>query len=179
MQTMAPNLAKPKRGKTTQIGRCYKDILEHCPNSIVKFGGTACKLGQILHFWTFLVVKSLRHKICDLKNELFVRMFWTQCDLKEGNFLRKIRPCSRGCKASFRYIRMKESYDPRLVKKRRMIRGWIKSVVWFGTRLGQSYDTEPIIKRCMIQNDNCAGEQNESLKCSDKSGFHWKVAKWS
>jgi len=26
MQTMAPNLAKPKKGKTTHIGRCYRDL---------------------------------------------------------------------------------------------------------------------------------------------------------
>ena len=53
-------------------------------------------------------------------------------------------------KTSNRHIRMKESYDPRLIKKRRMIRGWIKSVVWSAAEYKAAYDSEPIIKRRMI-----------------------------
>jgi len=50
MQTMAPNLAKPKKGKTTHNRRYFRELLEHFPTSNVKIGGTACKLCQTKHF---------------------------------------------------------------------------------------------------------------------------------
>jgi len=88
MQTMASNLAKPKRGKTTHIGRWFRDLLEDFPTSNVKIGGIVCNLYQIYHFWTFFVIKSLKFKTFDFKKkELFVGMSWTQCSLKEQNRL--------------------------------------------------------------------------------------------
>jgi len=64
MQTMASNLAKPKRGETTHIRRCFWDFLKHFPTSNVKSGGTVCKLGQIYHFFNVFcrkIVKNTRH----------------------------------------------------------------------------------------------------------------------
>jgi len=111
-----------KRGKTTHIRRWFRDLLEHFPTSDVKIWGTVSKLCQIHHFWTFFVVRSLKHKIIEFKKkELFVGMSWTQCNLNVQNrsrnfgdiiekrrkrrkkieFLRKIRPCSQGARLHF------------------------------------------------------------------------------
>jgi len=90
MQTMASNLAKPKKGKTTHIGRWFRDLLEQFTTSNVKIGVTVCKFYQIYHFLAFFVVKSLKHKIIELKKkEIVVGMSWTQCNLKEQNRLEK------------------------------------------------------------------------------------------
>jgi len=90
MLTMTSTLAKPKRGKATHNRRWFRDLLGHFPNSNVKIGGTVCKLYQIYHFWTFFVIKSLKHKIQRLfnKEELFFGVSWTQRNLKEQNRLK-------------------------------------------------------------------------------------------
>jgi len=86
MQTRAPNLVKPKRCKTTHIRRWFSDLWEHFRTSNVKIRGTVCKLYQ---FWTFFVVKSLKHKMFDIFEKKFlVGMSWTQCNLKAQNRLK-------------------------------------------------------------------------------------------
>ena len=120
MQTMASNLAKPKRGKTTHIRRWFRDLLEHFPTSNVKIGGTVGKLCQIYHFWAFFVVKSLKQdNWIFFKKELLEcpehnatkrgKVGWKMSEILPKNgqkvgkfeFLRESRPCFGGCKAQF------------------------------------------------------------------------------
>jgi len=119
---MAPNLAKPKRGKTAHIRRYFRDLPEHFPTSDVKIGGTVCKLCHIYHFRTLSCRKSVKTQDVWVffKEELF---FWNVLNTmrpegaksveksrkyyrktEKKSFLRKIWLCSRGCKASFYLI---------------------------------------------------------------------------